>query len=266
MSRFPLGLMERSFELGQIEQLIVYPRIGRLKPRWRRSADSGEAVSDLARGQAGANDDEFHRLREYRPGDNPRAIHWRTTARRSQLMVREYQHNRRQDLLLVVDLWLPARAQRDDLERVEMAVSFAASICVDQMQAAVDSGVDLVICGRETRRMSGPAGSRSIGGLLEELAVAEAGPASGLSAVLHETTRPHLRRVLLTTRPSELLHSAIVAGAQLQKSQPQESDPRESQALGDFEVIAADLPNVMEYLEFEDRPDPAPIHPHGGPA
>ena len=55
LSRFPLGLMERSFELGGVEQLIVYPRIGRLTPRWRQSADSGEAVFNSARLQSGSS-------------------------------------------------------------------------------------------------------------------------------------------------------------------------------------------------------------------
>ena len=108
MSRFPLGLMERSIDLGLVERFVVYPRIGRLKPNWRRAVAAGELASDLARIGHSASDDEFHRLREYRRGDNPRAIHWRTTARRNELMVKEFQHGRSQDLLLAVDLWLPA--------------------------------------------------------------------------------------------------------------------------------------------------------------
>jgi hypothetical protein len=135
LSRFPMGLMERSFELGQVEQLLVYPRIGRLKSGWWQAGEAGQAVSERARAVVGASDDEFHRLREYRSGDNPRAIHWRTTARRSELMVREYQHHLRRELCLVLDLWLPARPQPDDLERVELAVSFAASACVTASRA-----------------------------------------------------------------------------------------------------------------------------------
>ncbi len=169
LSRFPLGLMERSFELGQVEQLIVYPRVGRLKARWRRSADRGETVAECVPVRAGAGDDEFHRLREYRGGDNPRDIHWRTTARRNQLMVREFQPNRRQNLLLVVDLWLPPTPHAADLERVELAVSFAATVCVDQVGAGTESGVDLVLCGERTSSGSGLEGS--IGGILEQLAL-----------------------------------------------------------------------------------------------
>ncbi|MGE5192824.1 MAG: DUF58 domain-containing protein [Deltaproteobacteria bacterium] len=244
LSRFPLGLMERSFEVGNIEQLVVTPRIGRLKPRWRQAAERGQAVTDLARTRAGAGDDEFHRLREYRGGDNPRAIHWRTTARRNELMVREYQQYPRRDVLLVVDLWLPARAKAEELERAELAVSFAASICVEQMQFA-DSAVDLLLCGTGTSRVVGPAGARSIDGLLEELAVVQGGPAERLAAALREAaadSMPQVRKVLITTRSRDTLHEALRGNG----------EGEGGGSVADFEVIEADAKTLMEYLEFDD--------------
>ena len=246
MSRFPLGLMERSFELGPVASLIVYPRIGRMKPRWHKIDDSGEPVAERAQARVGARDDEFHRLREYRAGDNPRAIHWRTTARRNALMVREYQHMRRRDLLLVVDLWLPEKARPEDLERVELAVSFAASICVDQMQTTADSGLDLAIVGRETWHAVGPGGARSIGGLLEQLALAEAGPAAALAAAIGETAQRvsgQIRRVLITTRSQAAVNVVLqTSGSLFQLA-----------TTAEFDVIEA-TPNIlMDYLEFDDR-------------
>jgi len=245
LSRFPLGLMERSFELGTVEQLIVAPRIGRLKPGWRQSAERGQAVSDQTRARPGTGDDEFHRLREYRGGDNPRAIHWRTTARRNELMVREYQPNLQCDVLLVVDLWLPGRPQDADLERVELAVSFAASICVEHMQKA-DAGVDLVLCGRETSRTGAAAGAGSIAGLLEKLALVQGGPAEGLAAALGAAsaeTAPHVRKLLITTRGGGGLQQALGGGA----------GGAAAGAAPDFEVVEADAKVLMNYLGFDDR-------------
>jgi uncharacterized protein (DUF58 family) len=245
LSRFPLGLMERSYELGAVENLVVYPRIGRLKPLWRRAADAGEPTADQSPGRRGASDDEFYRLREYRAGDNPRAIHWRTTARRSQLMVREFQNNRCRDLFLVVDLWLPETALAHDQERVELAVSLAASICVDQTQLAVDSGLELLICGATTWLGAGPAGARSIGELLERLALAEAGPAAGLAAALEAAPLAPIRKVLITTRPAEAARAAIQAKSR---------SPRGDAADG-FEVIHAVPEVVIAYLAFDDGAD-----------
>jgi uncharacterized protein (DUF58 family) len=245
LSRFPLGLMERSYELGAVERLVVYPRIGRLKPLWQRAADAGEPTTDQSPARMGASDDEFHRLREYRAGDNPRAIHWRTTARRSQLMVREFQNNRRRDLFLVVDLWLPEKALSGDHERVELAVSLAASICVDQTQAAVDSGLELLICGDKTWLGAGPAGARSIGELLERLALAEAGPAAGLAAALESAPMTPIRKVLITTRPAEAARGAIQRKSRLANGD----------AADGFEVIHAVPEVVIEYLAFDDGAD-----------
>lgn len=242
MSRFPLGLMERSFELGRTESLIVYPRIGRMTARWRRASETGELHSDLELAQVGIADDEFHRLREYRGGDNPRAIHWRTSARRNELTVREYQQCRQQDLLLVLDLWLPARSRRADLERVELAVSFAASICVDQMQSAADSQVGLVVCGKNAVGDPNDGPGLSMTGLLERLALAEAGTAADLASAVRVARQPmgtRARCVLVTTRPrSETLAvlSAETAGP----------------PAGGLELIEARPDELAEYIEFEE--------------
>jgi uncharacterized protein (DUF58 family) len=260
MSRFPLGLVERSFELGEVEQLVVYPRVGRLEPGWHRRADTGSTVSNQLVTGSGSGDDEFQRLREYRTGDNTRDIHWRTSARRSELMVREYQHTRRRDLLLVIDLWLPQRAQPRDVERVELAISFAASICVDHLQAATDSAVELVVCGPRVWRAAAGSQIASLDGLLETLALVQ--PAGhdprydrghdksleSLSAELQTvaTEAAHaMRAVLLTTRRRKLLEGVLARGA------------------GDMEIIECDPTVISGYLTYDDGLSAS--GPSGGP-
>ncbi|MBI3864914.1 MAG: DUF58 domain-containing protein [Planctomycetia bacterium] len=250
ISRFPLGLMERSIELGAAERMIVYPRIGRMKPLWRTPVESGDMAFESASSGIGASHDEFHSLREYRSGDNPRAIHWRTTARRNELMVREFQHSRRNDLILAVELWQPPRPRPDDLTRVELAISLAASICVDHLQLASDSTIDLILCGRETFHGSGYAGAASLSGLLEQLALAQGGDAAGLmTAALTAalTARNRVRKVLITSRPAE---QAPQAG------RPAAADVRSDahRVLADepFEIYAAGPELVLDYVEFTD--------------
>jgi len=237
MSRFPLGLVERSFELGSVEQLVVYPRVGRLEAGWHRLADSGPSVSSQVVARAGAGDDEFQRLREYRGGDSPRDIHWRTTARRNELMVREYEHSRRRDLFLVIDLWLAPRPQARDHERVELAVSFAASICVDHLQAATDSAVDLIVCGEQVSRAAAGSQVASLDGLLETLALVHAGPALTLATELRaalSADRDRMRKILLTTRRRKLVESTL----------PPDSDG--------FEIIECEPALIANYVTYDD--------------
>lgn len=245
-SRFPLGLMEHSIEWGHVERLTVYPRIGRVLPSWRESLESGEPVSDLEWSPAGTNSDEFHSLREYRGGDNPRAIHWRTTARLNQLMVREYQHSRRHDLLLAVELWLPARPAPADFERVELAVSFAASICVDHLQHTSEAAIDLVVGGREILRGSGWTGTAALGGILEQLALVEGGAADGLTAAAQTAAADGchgVRRLLITSRPPWVSGSERIGGG----------DPRIELAAEHFEVFEAQPENVLRFVEYGER-------------
>ncbi len=246
ISRFPLGLMERSIETGNTETLVVYPRIGRMQPRWRESVETGETASDRASVGVGISSDEFHSLREYRGGDNPRSIHWRTTARRNQLMVREYQHSRRHDLLLAVELWLPAAPRPADFERVELAVSFAASICVDHLQFASDSAIDLVVCGRETFRGAGWTGAAALGGILEQLSLVEGGAADGLTAAARAAAAESssgVRKILITSRPAGNSGAERGIGG----------DPRRDLGAEQFEVFEAEPENVLQFLEYGER-------------
>ncbi|MGL4422089.1 MAG: DUF58 domain-containing protein, partial [Gemmataceae bacterium] len=67
-------------------------------------------------------------VRPYRAGDSPRDIHWRTTARRNTLMVREYDSTQPLELILLVEPYLPANPMTRDLEQFEAALSLAATL------------------------------------------------------------------------------------------------------------------------------------------
>jgi uncharacterized protein (DUF58 family) len=52
---------------------------------------------------------EFHACREFRVGDNPKHIHWPTTARKNEIIVREFQEEYLCRIALVVDTFVPKR-------------------------------------------------------------------------------------------------------------------------------------------------------------
>ncbi|WP_223690220.1 DUF58 domain-containing protein [Leifsonia poae] len=117
-----LGLVRRTTAwTGQVE-LFVHPRTTRLV------ATARGLVRDLE-GQTTKvitdSDLAFHALRTYEPGDDIRNVHWRTSARTGQLMVRQYQETRRSQLLLVFDA---ERAHFASDDEFELGVSVLASI------------------------------------------------------------------------------------------------------------------------------------------
>ncbi len=202
-SRFPLGIGERGQLIAQKSELIVHPRIGQLLPAWRRQQKELAESTVRVHSRPGLFDDEFHRIREYRSDDNPRSIHWRSTARRGQLMVREHQQNRQADSLVLLDL---PNLKDWPIEASEMAISLAATICVEQTRAASGNAYVLGIAAAKPVMIA----SRVPGGFREEaldaLAIckrsAKADLTELLTSVLTERSLSDERIVLITPRPA----------------------------------------------------------------
>lgn len=94
----PLGLFRDRGALPDRELALVYPRFAPLgtPPRQR------ELEAAVAAPRAGVGTELFG-VREYQTGDSLRRIHWRLSARRGELVVREYEPPGLRTLLLVLD-------------------------------------------------------------------------------------------------------------------------------------------------------------------
>ncbi|MFQ5733481.1 MAG: DUF58 domain-containing protein [Planctomycetaceae bacterium] len=209
-TRFPLGVVERGLSFDDSDEIIVHPRLGRLTDEWKRDTLTATELVERERPHSGIYDDEFHRLREFRWGDNPRAIHWRTSARRNEFMVREYHQSRDRDLVVLLDLWLPDKPTASDRDRVELAVSFTATLCVEHMRLSRDAVVTLSAAGDIAERWQGQAGPASFDSLLRTLALINGGRSRN-RATLWENARPPqtagLQTVHVTTNSQRLAGS-----------------------------------------------------------
>lgn len=212
-TRFPLGLVQRGVGIDAPEQILVYPRLGRLHADWRKLLQHSMELVSHARSTAGTFRDEMHRLREYRTGDDPRMIHWRTSARLNELMVREYHETRDRDLLIVMDAWTSARPSEAELERVERGLSFAASLCVDYLRYSRQSSLSVILLGKSRVDWSGDAGEHQIDALLDGFALLEPTserlPHDMLQELESEVSRRR-RTVLVTTRPDMIRNELAV--------------------------------------------------------
>jgi uncharacterized protein (DUF58 family) len=207
-SRFPLGLVERSRLFAMPGEILVYPHIGRLTPLWKGRSQGATELVARPQARAGVFHDEFHRLREFRTGDNPRDIHWRTSARRGELILREYQQNRDLNLAVVVELWQPPvkSATPETIELIEQTLSFALTLLVEHGRECRDGTLSLAASGATTLRWEGQGSAASLESLFDGLALLEAGKAGETSLLLYETlhrTTASTQIVLLTTRPAD---------------------------------------------------------------
>jgi hypothetical protein len=118
----PVGLVRREIIWTEREQVIVHPRtvaIPSTSTGLVRDLE-GQATSDLS-----PSDIAFHAIREYMPGDDPRTIHWKSTAKTGALMVRQFEDTRRSHLVIALGV---SRTEFADDEEFELAVSAAASL------------------------------------------------------------------------------------------------------------------------------------------
>lgn len=200
-SRFPLGLVERGLVLSADDEILVYPEVGRLSSNWRRQLLSATQLVNNARARVGSFHDDFHRIREYRSGDEPRTIHWRTTARRNELMVREFRESRDRHLNLLLDAWVPPRATAEQHRRVEYAISLAATIALDYLRNGRGDDLFVAMIGRAFREWGGSTPLRERDELLDQLALLQPAPSKTLEPLLqaaHREQTPHTRTVLVT--------------------------------------------------------------------
>ncbi|MEP6478784.1 MAG: DUF58 domain-containing protein [Rhodoglobus sp.] len=117
-----LGLLRRTVKWADPVELFVHPLTARLAP------SAAGLVKDLE-GEVSKtitnNDISFHALRAYEPGDDRRNVHWRTSARTGQLMVRQFEETRRSQLTMIHSAESKGYASDDEFE---LAVSITASI------------------------------------------------------------------------------------------------------------------------------------------
>lgn len=130
----PFGLLRRQVRWSDEYELFVHPKTTALdgsSAGFIRDLE-GMPTSDLSN-----SDVSFHALREYEAGDDRRHIHWKSSARTGELMVRQFEETRRSHLAIALSINLGEYG--DDVEQApedfELAVSVAASI---GLQAATE--------------------------------------------------------------------------------------------------------------------------------
>ncbi len=204
-SRFPLGLTERGLDFLEEADLLVLPRLGKLTNIWHRTSQQATELVEQEQQRRSAFDDEFHSIREYRKGDNPRAIHWRTSARQNELMVREYRQSRDRHTVLLLDLWEPKNKTEQDIQNVELAISFAATICIEQMKrGGRNAKVRVSSAGETVSHWHGEATPGNMEPLLCNLAEVQSNTAPNISELVEVAAKSrsaNTQIVLITTHP-----------------------------------------------------------------
>jgi uncharacterized protein (DUF58 family) len=127
---FPFGLFRKERDVDLDGEVVVWPRTGRAVRQLSVAADRSRTSGELAAGVTGARG-EYRSLRGYLPGDDPRDVHWRSTARTGAPVIREYAREQAQALWLCLDLRGVAAtgdAAGEPGSRQEIAIEMAAAL------------------------------------------------------------------------------------------------------------------------------------------
>jgi len=176
-TRFPFGLIRAWFKYRNQEQFYVAPRIGCLTPDWERRITSHVVGAESVLRRRGADEEEFYALRAWRSGDNRKQIHWRTTAKANQLMVKQYDQKTNRDMAIVLDLFsrqdMGALAEQQQVADCEQALSFAATLLI-QLGQDIRGKIGFAIAGQQTQLHVDRVGAEFLSCLMRDLSAARA--------------------------------------------------------------------------------------------
>lgn len=166
----PMGVFRALARAGHKESLLVLPR--RYLVSWAELIGrSRDRIGGQSQAASTGGSEEFASLREYRPGDPLRHIHWKGWARLGEPVVREFHEECFVRQGLVLDTFLPGDGSN---LRFEEAVSVAASFAY---AAPEGSGtLELMFVGADVYQVSSGQGHGAIDRLLEALACVQSTP------------------------------------------------------------------------------------------
>ena len=204
----PFGLFRRVREVGGAQQILVYPPVVDLphfqappanlpgEGRFRRRT---HYVTPNAAG-----------VRLYAPGDAFNRIHWKSTARTGELMVKTFELDPASDIWVILDLERRTNAGRDDDSTEEYGVRIAASVA--RHYNVNNRPVGMMMFGRDLQVIEPERGGQHLTKILESLATAYAVGDAPLGNLLMEEQRRfgrHTTLVVITSATDDHWLTAI---------------------------------------------------------
>ena len=193
----PFGFFRRVREFGGSQQILVYPPVVELphfqappanlpgEGRFRRRT---HYVTPNASG-----------IRQYAPGDAFNRIHWRSTARTGEMMVKTFELDPASDIYVVLDLEARVHHGSGDESTEEYAVRAAASIARHYL--VQNRAVGFISFGKDLRVLEPERSGQQMTRILETLAMARAVGEAPVGNLLQEEQRRfgrHTTLVLVT--------------------------------------------------------------------
>lgn len=201
----PLRLWQRQIRWGESQAVKVFPDFARVLGHKLIATDQRLPQTGTLRKRQRGEGTDFHQLREYRVGDSLRSIDWKATARLQKPISREYQEERDQQVVFLLDSGRRMLARDGELSHFDHALN--AMLLLAWVAQKQGDGVGVMTFGAQTRWLPPQKGRVGLDRLLSsvyDLQPAEIAPDYTLAA---ESLLGRLRKrafvVLLTNLRDE---------------------------------------------------------------
>lgn len=181
----PFGIFEVEVRLGQMTEVVIHPPIHTALPFLLPAGHSDGRIR--AREQHQQATLNVSAIRQYQPSDPFRWIHWRTSARQAQLMVRQFELDAAGDIWFLLDLQGNKQVGTGAQGTEEHMVVWVASLAVQALQE--NRGVGLASYGLRPVVIHPGRGQGQQWKLLQALALVEADGQVRLSRALQDLSR-----------------------------------------------------------------------------
>lgn len=156
-----------SLQKQHSETIRVYPDFKAITTYTLLATDNHTSQLGIKRKQRRGEGLDFLQLREYRKGDSLRRIDWKATSRRNELISREYQDERDQQVVILLDCGRRMRAQDDDLVHFDHALN--ASLLLSYIALRQGDSVGFLTFGGEARWIAPQKGLGKMKTILSQL-------------------------------------------------------------------------------------------------
>ena len=155
----PLRLWTRTHRIGPTSSIKVFPDFSQLLGHTLSATDRRAPAAGAIRKRRRGEGTDFMQLREYRQGDSMRSIDWKATARRNKPISREYQEERDQQVVFLLDTGRRMQARDDVTTHFDHALN--AVLTLGFLAQKQGDAVGLMTFGGESTRWLAPLKGRT---------------------------------------------------------------------------------------------------------
>lgn len=163
----PLSWWTRRTPVEADESVRVFPNFAAVSKYAVLGVDAQTAAGGLQLRPRRGEGSEFHQLREYRVGDTFRQIDWKATARVSRLITKDYQEERDQQIVFLVDTGRRMLAREDGLSHFDHVLN--SMLLLSYVALRQGDAVGFLTCGANARWMKPRKGLSTMSSLTRQL-------------------------------------------------------------------------------------------------